>query len=220
MLVKSTLSCKVTGMSANWAEENLNTIRTLMERASVYRRALAPVAITVGLLGLAAAGLAVAMGWAGEGRFAGYWLGVAGVAGVAALLLVRRQAMRDREEIMSLPTRRVVQALAPMLFAGLGLGVLEVLDVRGDRDSIRLIALWMVLYGGALHAAGFFMQRGLRWLGWIFVFFGAFCLCLHELGHIPSLKDNAHWVMGWAFGANHLIYGLYLKLTAEPLDDE
>ena len=220
MLANSTLSCKVIDMSANWAEENLNTIRTLMERASVYRRALAPVAITVGLLGLAAAGLAEVMGWTGQGRFAGYWLGVGAVSLLAALLLVRRQAMRDKEEIMSLPTRRVVQALAPLLLAGLGLGVLEVLDVRGDRDSIRLIALWMVLYGGALHAAGFFMQRGLRWLGWIFVFFGAICLCLHELGHVSSLKDNAHWVMGWAFGANHLIYGLYLKLTAEPLDAE
>ena len=207
-------------MSAQWAEENLNTIRTLMERVSVYRRALAPVAITVGLLGLAAAGLAVAMGWTGEGRFAGYWLAVAVVALLAVLLLVRRQAMRDKEEIMSPPMRRVVQALAPMLLAGLGLGVLEVLDARADRDSVRLIALWMVLHGGALHAAGFFMQRGLRWLGWIFVFFGAICLCLHELGHVPALKENAHWLMGWAFGVNHLIYGLYLKLTAKLTDEE
>jgi hypothetical protein len=206
-------------MSAQWAEENLNTIRTLMERVSVYRRALAPVAITVGLLGLAAAGLAEAMGWAGEGRFAGYWLGVAAVALLAVLLLVRRQAMRDKEEIMSPPMRRVVQALAPMLLSGLGLGVLEVL-AREHRDSVRLIALWMVLYGGALHAAGFFMQRGLRWLGLIFVFFGAIFLCLHELGYVPGLKDNAHWLMGWAFGANHLAYGLYLKLTAKPTDEE
>ena len=207
-------------MSVNWAEENLNTIRTLMERASVYRRTLAPVAIAVGLLGLAAAGLAEVMGWTGQGRFAGYWLGVGAVSLLAALLLVRRQAMRDKEEILSPPMRRVVQALAPMLLAGLGLGVLEILNARADRDSVRLIALWMVLHGGALHAAGFFMPRGLRWLGWIFVFFGAVCLCLHDLGQVPMLKENAHWMMGWAFGANHLVYGLYLKLTAKPTDDE
>ena len=206
-------------MSAQWAEENLDTIRTLMERVSVYRRALAPVAITVGLLGLAAAGLATAMGWTGEGRFAGYWLAVAVVVLSAVVVLVRRQALRDKEKILSPPIRRVVQALAPMLLAGLGLGVLEVL-AREHRDSIRLIALWMVLYGGALHAAGFFMQRGLRWLGLIFVFFGSICLCLHELGHVPVLKGNPHWLMGWAFGANHLVYGLYLKLTAKPTDEE
>ena len=206
-------------MSAQWAERNLNTIRTLMERASVYRRALAPVAITVGLLGLAAAGLAAGMCWTGEGRFAGYWLAVAVVVLSAVLLLVRRQALRDKEKIMSPPMHRVVQALAPMLLAGLGLGVLEVL-AREHRDSIRLIALWMVLHGGALHAAGFFMQRGLRWLGLIFVFLGIFCLCLHELGFVPALKENAHWLMGWAFGVNHLVYGLYLKLTAKPTDEE
>ena len=57
-------------MSAQWAEENLNTIRTLMERASVYRRALAPVAITVGVLGIAAAGLVEGMEWPGENNFA------------------------------------------------------------------------------------------------------------------------------------------------------
>jgi len=206
-------------MSSQWAEENLNIIRTLMERVSVYRRALAPVAITVGLLGLAAAGLAVAMGWTGEGRFAGYWLAVAVVALLAVLFLVRRQAIRDKEEIMPPTMRRVVRALAPMLLAGLGLGVLEIL-AKEHRDSIRLIALWMVLYGGALHAAGFFMQRGLRWLGSIFMFCGALCLCLHELGYVPALKENAHWLMGWAFGANHLAYGLYLKLTAKPTDEE
>ncbi len=71
-------------MSAQWAEENLNTIRTLMERASVYRRALAPVAIAVGVLGMAAAGLAEGMGLTGQNNFAGYWLGVGVVTVLAA----------------------------------------------------------------------------------------------------------------------------------------
>jgi hypothetical protein len=35
-----------------------------MEQASVYRRAMAPVAIVVGLIGLAAAGLAQTVDWA------------------------------------------------------------------------------------------------------------------------------------------------------------
>ena len=207
-------------MSANWAEDNLNTIRTLMERAGVYRRALAPIAIAVGILGLAAASLAEAMGWSGQGRFAGYWLGVAGLSLALALVLVRRQAMREKEEIFSPPTRRVAQALAPMLLAGLALGVLEVLDARADRDSVRLIAIWMVLYGGALHGAAFFMRRGLRWLGWIFSFFGGILLFFHELGSLEGVAKNAHWLMGWAFGLNHLIYGVYLKITAEPMDEE
>ena len=207
-------------MSAQWAEENLNTIRTLMERASVYRRALAPVAIAVGVLGMAAAGLAEGMGWTGQNNFAGYWLGVGVVTLLAALLLVRRQALQANEEFWSPPTRRVAQVMAPLLLAGLGFGVLEILNT-GGRDSIRLIALWMVLYGGALHAAGFFMQRGLKLVGWIFVISGTICLYLHTMGDVKWLGEaNANWVMGWAFGANHLAYGLYLKLTAKPVEEE
>ncbi|MBC8325146.1 MAG: hypothetical protein H8E27_05930 [Verrucomicrobia subdivision 3 bacterium] len=206
-------------MSAQWAEENLNTIRTLMERASVYRRALAPIAIAVGVLGIAAAGLAEAMGWTGKNLFAGYWLGVGAVTVLAALLLVRRQALQADEEFWSPPTRRVAQVMAPLLLAGLGLGVLEILNTNG-RDSVRLIALWMVLYGGALHASGFFMRRGLKLAGWIFVVLGSICLCFHTLGEVVWLDEaHAHWVMGWAFGANHLAYGLYLKLTPEPMEE-
>jgi len=139
---------------------------------------------------------------------------------LTALLLVRRQALQADEEFWSPPTRRVAQAMGPLLLAGLGLGVLEILNT-GGRDSIRLIALWMVLYGGALHAAGFFMQRGLKLVGWIFVISGTICLYLHTIIDVKWLGEvNANWVMGWAFGANHLAYGLYLKLTAKPVEEE
>lgn len=192
-----------------------------MEQASVYRRAMAPVAIVVGLIGLAATGLAQTVDWAGPGRFAGYWLGVAFVAAMVALLLIRQQALNSKEDFWSPPTRHVAQAMIPLLTAGLGLGLLEILNQPDARDSIRLTALWIILYGGALHAAGFFMRRGIRLLGWIFVIIGSLCLCFHELEQTPWLNGkHAHLLMGWAFGANNLMYGLYLKLTSEPLDAE
>ena len=44
-------------METNWAAEQLQTIRTLMERSAVYRRALAPIMLFAGFAGvLAAAG--------------------------------------------------------------------------------------------------------------------------------------------------------------------
>jgi len=208
-------------VNANWAEENLKTIRNLMEHAALYRRALAPVAITVGVLGLAAAAFAQAVGWTEPNRFAAYWIGVAGVSMLSALLLIRRQALKGGEEFWSPPTRRVAQAMAPMLAVGLGLGVLELLRAPMEGDGIRLAAIWMILYGGALHSAGFFMQRGLRLLGWLFVIIGIICIVISEFGETSWLVDSqAHWVMGWAFGVNNLVYGLYLKLTTEPLKDE
>ncbi len=44
-------------METNWAAEQLQTIRTLMERSAVYRRALAPIMLFVGFVGVLAAAI-------------------------------------------------------------------------------------------------------------------------------------------------------------------
>src|SRR5580698_6090826 len=88
-------------MQTDWASENLQVIRTLMERSAVYRRALAPVMGAIGLTGLAAAGLAVVAGVKSGGAFAGYWMAVAAVCLAEAFLLVRRQALKEQEPFWS-----------------------------------------------------------------------------------------------------------------------
>ncbi len=209
-------------MSANWAEENLNTIRILMERASVYRRALAPISIVAGMLGIIAAGLAQVAGWTAKDYFAGYWMSVAAITGGLVLILMHRQAIKAGEKFWSPPTRRVAQAMMPLLAAGLILGILELGGLSAaNPDSIRLAALWMILYGAALHSAGFFMRRGLKLLGWGYLILGSLCLCAQEFGQLPWLNNSqAHLLMGWAFGVNNLAYGLYLRLTSEPQQAE
>jgi hypothetical protein len=208
-------------MGVNWAEENLETIRTLMERASVYRHALAPVSIIVGIMGFAAAALAQALDWIGQDYFAGYWISVAVITGGVALILIRRQAVKAGEDFWSPPTRRIVQAMMPLLVVGIGLGVLELCTTTDGRDSTRLAALWMILYGSALHSAGFFMRRGIRLLGWIFVLIGVIYLVINGLGGVSLLdKSQVHWVMGSVFGLGNLLYGIYLRLTAEPMEAE
>ena len=208
-------------MSANWAEENLQTIRTLMERASVYRRALAPISMMAGGLGLMAAGVAEATNASEAANFAIYWLIVAALTSGVALFLMRGQAAQAGEEFWSPPTRRVARAMLPMLMAGLGLGVLEILTPVESRESVRLVALWMILYGGALHAAGFFMRRGLKLLGCAYVLGGLGVLAVHLIASHPPLDNsNAHWLMGAAFGLGNLLYGFYLKMTVQPLDTE
>jgi hypothetical protein len=206
-------------VNAKWAEDNLKTIRCLMEQASVYRRAMAPLAIIVGIFGITAAGLAEAVDWVGPDYFAGYWIGVAIFSVSAALLLIRIQALKSSEAFWSPPTRRVVNAMIPLLLAGLGLGILEMMNKSNVRTSVILAAHWMILYGGALHAAGFFMQRGIKLLGWIYIILGVFSLIFIELNIIPYLKENnAHWLMAFAFGIINLAYGFYLKLTEESLE--
>jgi hypothetical protein len=201
-------------MESNWATEHLQVIRTLMERSALYRRALAPIMLTTGAVGLAAGGVGHLLRIEAPPVFAGYWMGVSLVALLAAFLLVRRQALKDAEPFWSSPTRRVAQAIAPPLFIGMvaGVGVLAC----PNSDFVRpwnLPTLWMLLYGCALHAAGFFMPRGIRLFGWLFVLTGCGLAISRCLGGGPLVLGQGHLLMGAMFGGAHLAYGIYLYVT-------
>jgi hypothetical protein len=202
-------------MQTDWAVENLRVIRTLMERSAVYRRALAPLMGAVGSTGLAAA-IAAALCKARTARaFAGLWMGVGVICVAEAFLLIRRQALRERETFWSPPTRRVVQALSPAFFAGVMAGLIFLwLEPGGALAVWWLVPGWMALYGCALHAAGFFMPRGFRLFGWAFIVGGCLLGTALCLGGPPSIP-MANWAMGALFGGTHLAYGIYLYFTEQ-----
>lgn len=217
-------------MSANPGEDPLQTLRTLTERAAVYRRVLAPLMIYAGTVGVISAVLAERQHLRASNTFALYWLCVAAVAGVGVLVLLRLQALRERQPIGSAPARCVLRAVAPLLLIGLALGLIEVIwPAEGGnplfqsqpRPAItRLIALWLMCYGAALHAGGFFMTRGLRLFGWCAIILGVALLTAMNVkgvtGRLPAPVDRyAHWIMGLVFGAGHLMYGLYLYFTED-----
>jgi hypothetical protein len=201
-------------MNPNWAEENLQTIRTLMERSAVYRRALAPIMLFAGIMGIAAAVTGLLFRLDSMVAFGTLWLGTAAIVVVGALLITRQQALKDKEPFWSPPTRRVVQALLPPLFAGMFLGVVFALLPGGGPVDFTLLLpfLWALFYGLALHAAGFFMPRGVKWFGWIYIGLACGVLCFFTVVQ-PDLDFSAHWLMGFFFGVLHLTYGAYLYLT-------
>src|ERR1700691_245009 len=82
-------------MKPNWAEENLQTIRTLMERSALYRRALAPIMLLAGALGMAAAVTGLVFHLNTIRSFEAIWLGTAVIAVAGALMIARRQALKD-----------------------------------------------------------------------------------------------------------------------------
>src|SRR5208337_23114 len=106
-------------MESNWAVDHLQTIRTLMERSAVYRRALAPIMIFNGVAGIAGGAAAFWLHIHSARGFVCFWGGVAMAALIGSFLLVRRQALKDSEPFWSPPTRRVAQALLPAFFVGM-----------------------------------------------------------------------------------------------------
>lgn len=201
-------------MDPNWAAENLQVIRTLMERAAIYRRALAPIMIATGFLGLLAAVVTCFVQIISPAAFAGFWMGVGVVSLAVSFLLVRRQALKHAELFWSPPTRRVAQALLPALVAGVVLGI-GVMWHRPAWPAWMLPPVWVVLYGCALHAAGFFMPRGMKLFGWGFVTTGSGLFFILSTTPAWQTPAGAHYVMGIYFGVLHLAYGAYLYFTEQ-----
>jgi hypothetical protein len=201
-------------MDSNWAAEHLQTIRTLMERSAVYRRALAPTMLGAGAIGLGFGALGWFRGGDNPKGFILLWLGAAIIGLATALSVIRRQAFSDTEPFWSSPTRRVAQAVLPAFIGGAALGMAALGPIPVDLSV--LISLWTVLYGCGLHAAAFFMQRGMRWLSWLYIIMGSLFLLLQGFGRSVAVDvRSASLTMGLVFGAGHLLYGVYLWLT-EP----
>jgi hypothetical protein len=221
------------GMESNWAAEHLQVIRTLMERSALYRRALAPIMIFAGILGLVAALVGWKLSIYQPSHFVGYWYCVGALGVIGAFVMVRRQAWQQSEPFWSPPTRRVAQAMLPPLTAGFALGLLmlvpDPLPTEVDAPTgaypptwIVMICLplaWVILYGCALHAAGFFMSRGMRLFGWIVVLGGCAAFLAGAPRSGPALLNLSYAIMGFFFGGLHLAYGVYLYFT-EPRRNE
>jgi len=181
-----------------------------MERSALYRRALAPIMLFAGMLGAVAAVAGLLFHLDSMRAFGALWLGTAVIVVAGAFLIARRQAIKDKENFWSPPTRRVGQALLPPLFAGMFLGL--IFAFVGLANSAILTFIWLLFYGCALHSAGFFMSRGMKWFGWIFVGLACVLLCFVAVAP-PNVAISAHWFMGFFFGVLHLGYGVYLYLT-------
>lgn len=201
-------------METDWAAEHLQTIRTLMERSAVYRRALAPIMVWNGLVGV----IGGVAGWKldfGLGPFVAFWSVIAVLAILGSFLLVRRQALKDSEPFWSPPTRRIAQALLPPLFIGAFVNSLVtymVWNEKAQEDSTLLVLFWLLLYGCAAHASGFFMTRGMKLFGWLFILTGCAIIAV-IFTRSDSFGVSASLLMAATFGGLHLVYGIYLYLT-------
>jgi hypothetical protein len=202
-------------MEPHAAAEHLQVIRTLMERAALYRRTLAPIMLYVGAVGTLAGAGGLVTSIDDQAGFYAWWLCAAAFAITGAFVIARQQAVRDGEPFWSPPTLRVAAAMAPPLAAGVVLSLaLVLLDAAPPRGLFVLANT--LFYGCAVHAAGFFMPRGMKLFAWAVILVSA-----AGAGGIAVLEPAiagprlAHAVMGGVFGVLHLGYGAYLYVTEQ-----
>ena len=178
------------------AEENLQFIRRTMERSSTFTAVPGLGGASMGVIGLAAAVLAVNQRSAE--RWLVVWLLAAALALGIGVTTMWRKAARSGAPLAGAVGRRFAMSLAAPLIAGAALtgGVW----INGDRALIP--AVWLLLYGTGVLAGGIFSVAAVRLLGVAFMALGIAALVT------PPAWGNA-W-LGMGFGGLQLVFELYI----------
>lgn len=192
------------------AAEQLRVIRSMMERATIFRALTGETALIGGAV-------SVGMAWFTERRqawdWAGCWLG--GLLLVLAFYvfqLFRMKAVHNRP-FWSYGLRMALRGALPSLIAG---GFMALLFVRAGNNEAAA-CMWIVHYGLALLAIREFAPKSMVWLGWAFVIFGVLSMAsVTDVVHLEQgwrVRVNASRLMAIAFGGFHLVYGGLIVTT-------
>jgi hypothetical protein len=193
------------------AAEQLREIRSMMERATIFRALSGETALIGGAV-------ALAMAWASEKRhgwgWAGWWLGGLGLVLAFNVFQIFRMRAVHQRPFWSPGLRLALRGALPSLIAG---GFLGLLFVRGGADQAAA-CLWILHYGLALLAIREFAPKSMVWLGWAFVVFGVGCLAsvtgVVDLAPEWTRHVNGSRLMAIAFGGFHLVYGGLIVTTS------
>lgn len=194
------------------AVEQLRIIRSVMERATIFRALSGETALIGGAAALAAAWLSEArQGW----PWAAWWLGGLVLVLAFNVFQIFRMKVTRQRPFWSSGLRIAIRGALPSLIAG---GFLGLLFVRTGADK-PAACLWILHYGLALLAIREFAPKSMVWLGWAFVIFG-----VGSLAGVTGVVDviekwvapaNASHLMAIAFGGFHLIYGGLIVTTGK-----
>ena len=201
------------------ASRQLRVIRSLMERATIYRSISAPTALVGGLLSLG--GFAVA--WCAENyrhqplssnEFLVVWLVILALTGLANAIFLLRGSLRRGESFFSSGIKCAAMSLAPAFFFA------AVLTPVLMDWPIGLALMWVTLYGMGLLATQHFAPRSLVILGTTFFLTG--CGLLVASKHLFDIEPSTlvvSGVMAATFGGYHLAYAAAVWALGEDRDE-
>lgn len=216
------------------ALEHLRIIRTLMERANIYRSVSAPAALIGGVLALVVAWVGFSNNFSTRDggtigstfrsrEFLFAWLGVLAVSGVANLVLLMREAGGKGQPAVTDGLRMALRAIVPPMLTGGVLGVC-LIWFNGDVELAALV--WILCYGLALQGTVSFAPRGIIRLARAFLIAGQALTVVWfwngGLGMFPRDEAPASLFMGATFGLFHVVYGIavYLSRPGDVTDGE
>jgi hypothetical protein len=195
------------------AEEDLRIIRTLMERATVYRAISAPTALVAAVLSLVTA---AAIYWNNEvspvfsrvirdRQFAEIWIVVLVAAVAANTFFIWQEARRTARPFVSPGMKLALRAIVPCLLIPAAFTAWFVSTGYLGGVELDLVVVWIVSYGLALLSTTLFAPRSLTLLGWAFLVTGLAVPAIINIVEGSSAEVPV-LAMGITFGGYHLIY--------------
>ena len=189
------------------AAENLEVIRSLMERATVYRAISGPTALFSGVL---ASGMGVWFQYI-QADFFYSWVVVLLSVVIFNTCLVVAKAKREKSRVFSPGLKMALVAITPGLLVG---GVIGWFSPRGYGNAV-IAWIWMLSYGLSLMSTKSFSPKSLWWLGLAFIVTGLFWfrwIPYHGYGlrEVYGIPASGHYLMIYTFGFYHIAYGLWV----------
>src|SRR4051812_40888076 len=173
------------------ALDNLRFIRETMEQANGATAVSGWGMVLAGVVALVAAGVAETgrLGWVGP------WLAASAAAPIASLAAIAHKARRPGAGPVIGVARKLLLSFVPTMVAG----ALLTFALLREGTTTLLPALWLLLYGAAVMAAGAFSVRSVPAMGACFVILGLLALLA------PASWGNALLALG--FGGLHVVFG-------------
>jgi len=204
------------------ALEQLRVIRSLMEKAHIYRAVSAPAALLGGVLALAVSvGPVVhATKTHGEAAFSNstflvLWHAILAACTLLNVSLLAREAKRRDQPLVSEGMKTALRAVSPPLIVG---GVVAGGLVIWLHNLTLAAFIWVLCYGLALIAMSSFAPKSLVRLGWAFVIAGLILFLAwaanDEVRNLRTDLGPASLVMALTFGLLHLVYAVAVFASA------
>ena len=206
------------------ALDHLRVIRTLMERANIYRAVSAPAALIGGALSVGVAFYGINQNILSK-RFSNHvflyaWLGVLVVTSVINLILLMRESGNKGQPFITDGLRMALRAIVPPMLTG---GVLGGSLIWFGHDIALGAIVWVLCYGLALQATVSFAPRSIILLARAFLITGQalviYYLAQNRHGIAQWKEDEALITLGLTFGLYHIIYAIAV-FVSKPKSNE
>ncbi len=189
------------------AHEQLRVIRSLMERATIYRSISSLTAFVGGALSVIVHLLIRSASPVSPAYFLGLWSIVLACTILASIVSLFLGSVKRQEPFFSSGQRLALISLAPSaLFA-----VTVTFAFYFSPNFYFVVPIWITIYGIAILSTQHFAPPSLIILGWSFLIAGIFILITSALNLLPLPADSAlasSLLMALTFGLFHLVYAL------------